>query len=186
MTFICRSAEIPIDPYWGAVILTSIRFFLALIALFSAKKLPRKLTYIACQGLSALATSMIGFYFLLISSQNYVSLHTYVSFRMIPIFAILLLYVSFVFGVANIPFILQSEILPLKARSFGSALIGLLDNLSLFLSAKMVPTLEFFLGTHGMFFMHSCISIFVGITCFFIMPETKGMTLEEIEELFAN
>ena len=129
---------------------------------------------------------MIGIYFLLISQNNFTFLQNHISFRMIPIFSILLLYVAFVFGVANIPFILQSEILPLKARSFGCALIGLLDNLSLFLSAKMVPSLEFFLGTHGMFFMHSCISIFVGITCFFIMPETKGMTLEEIEDLFSN
>ena len=82
--------------------------------------------------------------------------------------------------------ILMSEILPLRARSFGSGLIGLLDNLSCMLSAKMVPTFENSVGLHGMFYMYSCVSIFVGITCFFIIPETKGLTLEEIESMYTS
>ena len=84
------------------------------------------------------------------------------------------------------PVLLMSEIFPLRARSFGSGLIGLLDNLSCMLSAKMVPTFENFMGLHGMFYMYSCISIFVGITCFFIIPETKGLTLEEIESMYTS
>ena len=82
--------------------------------------------------------------------------------------------------------ILMSEILPLRARSFGSGLIGFLDNLSCMLSAKMVPTFENLMGLHGMFYIYSCVSIFVGITCFFIIPETKGLTLEEIESMYTS
>ena len=80
----------------------------------------------------------------------------------------------------------MSEILPLRARSFGCGLVGLLDNLSCMLSAKMVPTLEYYLGLHGMFYMYSCVSIFVAIVCFFIIPETKDLTLEEIESMYKS
>ena len=118
----------------------------SLLALLCAKKLPRRITYIVCMGISSMATSLIATYFFLTSSNIEIYGKDNISFRMIPILGIIMLYVSFVFGVANIPFILQSEILPLKARSFGSGLIGLFDNLSLFLSAKMVPTLEGALG----------------------------------------
>ena len=37
-----------------------------------------------------------------------------------------------------------------------------------------------------MFYMYSTISIIVGIVCYFIMPETKGMSLEEIEAMFSK
>ena len=80
----------------------------------------------------------------------------------------------------------MSEILPLRARSFGCGLVGLLDNLSCMLSAKMVPTFEMHMGLHGMFYLYSCVSIFVAIVCFFIIPETKGLTLEEIESMYAS
>ena len=82
--------------------------------------------------------------------------------------------------------ILMSEILPLRARSFGCGLVGLLDNLSCMLSAKMVPTIELYMGLHGMFYMYSCVSIFVAIVCFFIIPETKDLTLEEIECMYTS
>ena len=88
-----------------------------------------------------------------------------------------MLYFCFVFATGNIAVILQSEILPLKGRSFGSSLIGLFDSLSLFLSAKLVPTFETWIGIHGLFYLYSIISIIVAIISIFVIPETKVSTL---------
>ena len=170
--FIYRSAKIPLDPYWATALLNSFRFILSVFALSFAKRVPRRTTYITCMFISTLATSMIGTYFFL-RSTHVTFLQDNIYFRMVPLIGIIMLYFCFVFATGNIPVLLQSEILPLKGRSFGSGFIGLIDNLSLFLSAKLVPSFEALIGMHGLFYLYSLISLLVAITCFFIIPETK-------------
>ena len=48
----------------------------------------------------------------------------------------------------------------------------------------MVPTWFELMGIHGTFLMYSSIIFGVGLVSFFFMPETSGMTLEEIETLY--
>ena len=74
--------------------------------------------------------------------------------------------------------------MPSHARSFGSGLIGILDNISMFISCKMVPKLNVMMGTHGVFFMYMWIVLGVGLISYFVMPETFGLSLEEIEEMY--
>ena len=74
--------------------------------------------------------------------------------------------------------------MPSHARSFGSGLIGILDNISMFISCKMVPKLNVMMGIHGVFFMYMWIVLGVGLISYFVMPETFGLSLEEIEEMY--
>ena len=48
----------------------------------------------------------------------------------------------------------------------------------------MVPTLFEVMGIHGAFFMYSAVTLFVGVLSFFFMPETSGLSLEEIEDMY--
>ena len=59
-----------------------------------------------------------------------------------------------------------------------------MDNISLFISTKMVPTLFEILGIYGTFWMYSGIAIVVAVLSYFFMPETGGMSLEEIEQMY--
>ena len=76
--------------------------------------------------------------------------------------------------------------MPLHARSFGSGLICFLDMLSSFVSAKLVPDLTFLLGLYGLFYLYSICCVVLAIICYFIMPETTGLSLEEIEEMYRS
>ena len=145
------------------------------MAISFGKKVPRRQTYVICMLISALACSMIGTYFFLKDSE-FSFLQDNIYFRTIPLIGIIMLYFCFVFATGNIAVILQSEILPLKGRSFGSSLIGLFDSLSLFLSAKLVPSFETWIGIHGLFYLYSIISIIVAIISIFVIPETKAST----------
>ena len=66
--------------------------------------------------------------------------------KIVPILCIILMYISQVFALGSIPYMLQSEILPLQARSLGSGLIGFFDYFSLFVSIKIVPSLIQWIG----------------------------------------
>merc|ERR1712032_327083 len=75
----------------------------------------------------------------------------------------------------------SGELLPADMRSFGCALLGIIDNISLFISVKLVPTIIASLGLGGAFFMYSGFCSLTLVTAFFAMPETKDMSLEQIE-----
>ena len=76
------------------------------------------------------------------------------------------------------------ELLPSDLRSFGCGLLGVLDNVSLFIAVKTVPTLVSGLGIHGAFLTYCCCCFINLVICFFVMPETKGMSLEDIEDSY--
>ena len=76
------------------------------------------------------------------------------------------------------------ELLPSDMRSLGCGLLGVLDNISLFVAVKTVPALVSGLGIHGAFLLYSCCCLANIVICFFVMPETKGLTLEEIEDSY--
>ena len=48
----------------------------------------------------------------------------------------------------------------------------------------MVPSLFEILGIYGTFWMYSGIAIVVAVLSYLYMPETGGMSLEEIEEMY--
>ena len=48
----------------------------------------------------------------------------------------------------------------------------------------MVPKLNVMMGIHGVFFMYMWIVLGVGLISYFVMPETFGLSLEEIEEMY--
>ena len=79
---------------------------------------------------------------------------------------------------------LSGELLPSDMRSLGCGLLGVLDNISLFVSVKAVPSLVSSLGMHGAFALYSSFCLMNIIVSFFVMPETKGLSLEEIEDSY--
>ena len=74
--------------------------------------------------------------------------------------------------------------MPTKARSLGIGILGLLSSLVSFGIVKSVPTLFYALGVHGTFLMCALFTIGLLIFSFFYMPETSGLTLEEIEDMY--
>ncbi len=77
-----------------------------------------------------------------------------------------------------------SELMPTRIRSNGMSIALLINQaVSTTIAAIFLPTV----GKHGysfMFFMFAACTIIYFITAAFFLPETKGKTLEEIEEFF--
>lgn len=79
-----------------------------------------------------------------------------------------------------------SELMPTRIRSNGMSIALLLNQaVSTTIAAVFLPTV----GRHGystMFFFWAACTIVYFVTATFFLPETKGKTLEEIEEHFAG
>jgi sugar porter (SP) family MFS transporter len=91
---------------------------------------------------------------------------------------------SFAVGPGVCVWLALSELMPTRIRSNGMSIALLINQtVSTTIAAVFLPTV----GKHGyssMFFFFAGCTVIYFITAAFFLPETKGKTLEEIEELF--
>ena len=83
-----------------------------------------------------------------------------------------------------IPWLVMSEIFPLKARGPASSLATLVSSFFAFVTIKTYNSLVSGLTIQGTFWFYSGFSLLGFVFVFFVVPETKGKTLEEIEAMF--
>ncbi|XP_068771323.1 solute carrier family 2, facilitated glucose transporter member 8 isoform X3 [Struthio camelus] len=96
-----------------------------------------------------------------------------------------LLYISgFALGWGPIPWLVMSEIFPLKARGISSGACVLTNWVMAFLVTKEFHDLVNFLTSCGTFWLFSAFCCMNVIFTAFYVPETKGRTLEQIEAYF--
>jgi len=181
MHTVLKQMRIPLNEYWVAVALAGYRSSLTVGLSFVLYKFKRRPVYLFAGSLVCLATASLSAYNWIAPSLD-PSIQDSISF--LPLVSVVLMYTGFGCGYAPIVFILQGELLPSDMRSLGCGMLGVIDNISLFVGVKMVPTLISSLGIHGAFLLYSSCCLTNLIICFFVMPETKGLSLEEIEDFY--
>ena len=92
----------------------------------------------------------------------------------------------FAFGPGVCVWLALTELMPTRIRSTGMGIAMVLNNGVAFLSALFFPVVVGSKGFHMMFFIWAGFTVIYFITAAFFMPETKGKTLEEIEDHFAG
>ncbi|XP_057257601.1 solute carrier family 2, facilitated glucose transporter member 8 isoform X2 [Pezoporus wallicus] len=91
---------------------------------------------------------------------------------------------GFALGWGPIPWLVTSEIFPLKARGVSSGACVLTNWAMAFLVTKEFNDLIGFLTSYGTFWLFSALCCLnIAFTAFYV-PETKGQTLEQIEAYF--
>ncbi|KAF6200374.1 hypothetical protein GE061_006677 [Apolygus lucorum] len=103
---------------------------------------------------------------------------------LLPLFSQLVFIVGYSLGYCNIPFILMGELLPIAQRSLLSSVAGALNLASMFVVIKTFPDLVDIIGSDGTFWLYACLCALSCAFVHFFLPETKGKSLDEIEELF--
>lgn len=95
----------------------------------------------------------------------------------------LMLYIaSFAVSLGPIAWLIIAEIFPLKIRGRAMSLTTMFNWLFNFIVAMTFLTLIDKLGRPGTFWLFAGLGIMGWIFCYFLVPETKGQSLEKIEE----
>lgn len=98
-----------------------------------------------------------------------------------------LFYVSFFsIGMAPITWVYSAEVFPLRLRAQGHGLGVAVNRLMNALISMTFISLYEAITIGGAFFLFSGISVLAWLFFYFCLPETKGKSLEEMEELFAR
>ena len=130
-----------------------------------------------CFAIMAVSLFVLGVCFFGLESGSTASWIPYLSAGMV-----LLAIIGFGFGAGPVVWILCSEIQPLKSRDFGIACSTMTNWLSCTLIGATFLTLLDTLGSTMTFWLYALLNaLFVYLTIRYV-PETKGVTLEKIEQ----
>lgn len=102
----------------------------------------------------------------------------------IPVFLFALFFIIINLGCTPLPLVLQGEIFPLPHKAFGIAIAGTLKSLFIMAFLKITPYLLVTFKVYGAFMVFTSITAVSLIILYFILPETKDRTLQEIEDYF--
>eukprot|EP01138_Halocafeteria_seosinensis_P010689 gb/GECG01010916.1/.p1 GENE.gb/GECG01010916.1/~~gb/GECG01010916.1/.p1 ORF type:complete len:581 (+),score=68.58 gb/GECG01010916.1/:1-1743(+) len=99
----------------------------------------------------------------------------------------LLLYMGFYeIGLGPVVWLLLSEIYPLSVRGVAMSIGATANWIFSFVTGLMFPVLKGWIQQSGVFYVYGSIAVAATAFIYFFVPETKGLSMEEIEAVFVN
>lgn len=89
-------------------------------------------------------------------------------------------------GFLTMPFAMAAEVFPSKIRGMATGLLTCLAYSFNFVIVKMYPAMIRELGNYKLFFFYGMMGLLGTIFIVVFLPETKGKSLQEIEEYFSS
>ncbi|XP_015734890.1 solute carrier family 2, facilitated glucose transporter member 8 isoform X1 [Coturnix japonica] len=185
------------DSRMASVVVGSIQVCFTAVAALIIDKTGRKVLLYVSGIIMALSTALFGFYFKMVlpsgnnSSNadlwftlNSVSPGTETRLSWLAVVSLGLFVAGFALGWGPVPWLVMSEIFPLKARGISSGACVLTNWVMAFLVTKEFHDFVGFLTSYGTFWLFSAFCCLSVIFAAFYVPETKGQTLEQIEAYF--
>lgn len=103
-----------------------------------------------------------------------------------PLVAITIFYFFANSSISNIPFIMISELYPFKTRALLTCISTAIGKLINFTITQLYITMEMSLSLPGVMWFSTIICLLGIVTVYFIMPNTEGFTMQEIEIFFSD
>jgi facilitated trehalose transporter len=175
---IFHSAGSKLDDHLSTIIVGFVQLVFNFLLLFIVDRAGRKPLLIASGALMCVALTALGTHFHLQKNGMDQSL------GLLPVISLIVFMAAFSIGYGVIPFLLMGELIPEKQRSFLSSVAGSMNLGTLFVVLKTYHDLKNSIGEDGTFWLYSSVCLCSCFFVYFFVPETKGKSLTEIEELF--
>ncbi len=142
------------------------------------EKLGRKPMLISSGFLTFISCLTLGLFYYLYEEKHI----THISW--LPIVSLVVYMFGFSMGWGPVAWLVVNEMLPLKIRSFGLGIAAVVNWIMSFLITKEFPVLVDVTSLYVGFWLFSGMSFLAILFVIFFIPETKGKSLEEIEQYF--
>lgn len=175
---IFKASGSTMDEYQSTIVVGVVQLVATVVSFFIIDKFGRKPLLLSSGVIMFLSMAVLGWYFYLHDRGRAEGL------GLVPLISQMVFIAGFSIGYSNVPFLLMGELLPSAQRSLLSSVAGAMNLGSMFLVIKTYPDTVTLIGSAGAFWLYS---LFCLLSCFFVgflLPETKGKSLEEIEAIF--
>jgi MFS family permease len=171
-------AGVVMDEFLAAVIIGAIRCSTTIVIAFVSDKLGRK--PLAMMSGIGMLICMSG----LAICAKYPLNNT--SFNWLPSAFLFAFIFSGTFGFLTLPFAMVAEMYPQKTRGFAVGMTLFIGFVLSFINIKTFSTIFEVLGSFVIFSFYACVAFLGIVFAVFILPETKGKSLQEIESHFCR
>ncbi|XP_029169087.1 facilitated trehalose transporter Tret1-2 homolog [Nylanderia fulva] len=178
---IMQKSGIQIDPYIGAILIGASRFSVSLLTAFISRKYGRRIPSIISGIGMTIFIGCLSIYLYL--SENGIEMSDN---GIIPVVCMMMYIFTSALGYLIIPFAMVGEIYPSKVKDILSNLTVAIGYIFSAITVKTYPDMERLMNMEGVFLFFAIISFIGVIFIWFFLPETKGKTLREIEDMFSK
>ncbi|KAK4874949.1 hypothetical protein RN001_014309 [Aquatica leii] len=166
-----------ISPEVSSIIFSVINMPLALTAVFLVDKVGRRLLFLVSTFGCALSLIAVGIYFFLQVNGDVADI------LWLPTTGLSLYIALSSLGINSIPGVLQGEMFSINVKSIASSFVIIYGSSISFLLLRFFQPLADKFGTHVMFWFFGGVCVVGFVFGMFVLPETKGKTFSEIQEL---
>jgi len=170
--------------YTSAIVIGVCRLISSLMLARLLTNLPRRSMYFVSIILTIISLITFSTFSYLIYHPQIMSYSPLSIFQWASLVSACLLVFSVQLGVQTLPLLLSGEIFPADVRASCKGLTRAITCTFLVITVKLYPQLEYFLSLYGTFFMFSVFLIIFLPVVYFILPETKDLSLEMIQQYF--
>ena len=169
-----------IAPEYSTVILTFIVLVGGTPTAPLADYIGRRMLTLYSAIICSLSLFIVGVFFFL---KFYIQIEDLSSISWIPLVALIVYQISWAAGIMTSMVLLSSELFSVDVKSSALSLSYIAGEFFLFIAIfGYKRTIENF-GIYGLFWMYAVACLVLPLMSIYIMPETKGKTLEEIQKL---
>jgi len=182
---IVMETGVQVDSYLVTVLIGVSRIVMSIVISYASKRYGRRLLCNISGAGMALSVGALAL-FLCLMHNDVIGLETAAAYGWVPITALLLSVLTGSLGFLPLPFAMLGEIFPAKIRGWACSFSTFMANIYCFLVVKIFPMMRNLMGFHNVFTFYAAAIAIGTIIMYFWLPETRGKTLEEIEEFFRS
>ncbi|XP_050034322.2 facilitated trehalose transporter Tret1-like, partial [Dermacentor andersoni] len=166
-----------------AIVVGGILAVVFLAAVLLADKVGLKLLFIVSTALSAASLAALGlcFYLKEVNGQSFLD-----DYGWLPLASIAFYFISYSLGLGPLPFVFLGELIPLKVKGVATSACIVLFYAFGFLITKTYVDLVHLIGTAASYWFYGLLLVVTSIVFVIFVPDTKGKTLDEIEQIFGK
>lgn len=179
-TAIFESAGATIEPAIATIVIGVIQVVATFISSMTVDKLGRRILLLFSALLMCLCTVALGVFFFLQDTHG-VGSAILDPISWLPLLSLSLFIIAFSFGLGPIPWMMAGELCLIDIKAFVASTAGTLNWLLSFTVTSTFNSLNAAIGSGQVFWMFSGIMLVGFLFIFFIVPETKGKSVDEIQ-----
>ena len=166
-----------INQYQAAIISASVRVLGGVVGIFIIRMVPRvKLAMLSMTLLSLSMMTLGAVFYLKQFEQSYV-------LDILPVCCVALYQFSYGAGISPLGHVFLGELMPPEYKVLAGVNLSL-TVITIFITTKMFPTMVVLLGPHWTYWMFGSVALISNAFYLFLVPETKGKSLVEIQKEF--
>ncbi|ODM87329.1 Facilitated trehalose transporter Tret1-2 [Orchesella cincta] len=180
---IFSSSGANIDEYYSTIIIGSVQVIFATAGAFLVEYFGRRILLMISEMSMVCSFAVLGYYFFLKQQNGGVSPD---GLGWLPLTSLIIYVVAYSIGVGPVGYMIMGEILPHHVKGIAGCVLTSAKWFMSFAMTKFFLDIINLLGNAGCYWLFGGFCLLGFFYIFFFFPETKGKTLDEIQQEFAD